>query len=146
MSKKVYTVFPDENIHMIVLLMNTYKVSRIVVIDHNKPVGIVTSQDLLPASSLLLDKTANTKMVKNINNQRFIPSRLSSMFLAEDIMTRSPLTVSYNANLSDAARIMVRNRISGLPVVNNKGLLSGIITKTDIVKTMYKEFLITSKK
>lgn len=146
MSKKVYTVFPDENIHMIILLMNTYKVSRIVVIDHNKPVGIVTSQDLLPASSLLLDKTANTKMVKNINNQRFIPSRLSSMFLAEDIMTRSPLTVSYNANLSDAARIMVRNRISGLPVVNNKGLLSGIITKTDIVKTMYKEFLIINKK
>ena len=37
---------------------------------------------------------------------------------------------------------MIRNRISGLPVVNNKGLLSGIITKTDIVRTSYKEFLI----
>jgi CBS domain-containing protein len=68
------------------------------------------------------------------------------MFLAEDIMTRSPLTVSDNANLSEAARIMIRNRISGLPVVNNKGLLSGIITKTDVVKTMYKEFLIINKK
>jgi CBS domain-containing protein len=101
---------------------------------------------LLPVSSLLLEKTSNTKRVKNINNQRFIPSRLSSMFLAEDIMTRSPLTVSDNANLLDAARIMIRNRISGLPVVNNKGLLSGIITKTDVVKTMYKEFLITNKK
>ena len=57
-------------------------------------------------------------------------------------MTRSPLTVSINTDLSDAARIMIRNRISGLPVVNNKGLLSGIITKTDIVRTSYKEFLI----
>jgi CBS domain-containing protein len=57
-------------------------------------------------------------------------------------MTRSPLTVSINTDLSDAARIMIRNRISGLPVVNNKGLLSGIITKTDIVRTAHKEFLI----
>ena len=53
-------------------------------------------------------------------------------------MTRSPLTVSINTDLSDAARIMIRNRISGLPVVNNKGLLSGIITKTDIVRAYVK--------
>jgi CBS domain-containing protein len=146
MTKKVYTVFPDENIHMIILLMNTYKVSRIVVIDHNKPIGIVTSQDLLPLSNIFLEKTSNTKSAKKINNQRFIPSGLSSMLLVEDIMTRSPLTILDNGYLSDAARIMIRNRISGIPVVNNKGLLTGIITKTDIVKTLHKEFLITSKK
>jgi CBS domain-containing protein/predicted transcriptional regulator len=140
MSKKVYTVFPDENIHMIILLMNTYKVSRIVVIEHNKPIGIVTSRDLLPLSGILLEKIS--KSAKNINNQRFIASGVSSILLAEDIMTRSPLTVSINTDLSDAARIMIRNRISGLPVVNNKGLLSGIITKTDIVRTAHKEFLI----
>ena len=57
-------------------------------------------------------------------------------------MTISPLTVSINTDLSDAARIMIRNRISGLPVINNKRLLSGIITKTDIVRIAYKEFLI----
>ena len=140
MSKKVYTVFPDENIHMIILLMNTYKITRIVVIEHNKPIGIVTSRDLLPLSGILLEKIS--KSAKNTNNQRFIASGLSSILLAEDIMTRSPLTVSINTDLSDAARIMIRNRISGLPVVNNKGLLSGIITKTDIVRTSYKEFLI----
>jgi CBS domain-containing protein len=147
MTKKVYTVFPDENIHMIILLMNTYKVSRIVVIDHNKPIGIVTSQDLLPLSNIFLEKTSNTKSTRKVNNQRFIPSGLSSMLLVEDIMTKSPLlTISDNADLSDAARIMIRNRISGMPVVNNKGLLSGIITKTDIVKAMYKEFLNTHNK
>ncbi|HEY6588229.1 MAG TPA: CBS domain-containing protein, partial [Nitrososphaeraceae archaeon] len=132
MSKKVYTVFPDENIHMIILLMNTYKITRIVVIEHNKPIGIVTSRDLLPLPGIFLEKISKT--AKNINNQRFIASGLSSILLAEDIMTRSPLTVSINTDLSDAAKIMIRNRISGLPVVNNKGLLSGIITKTDIVE------------
>ena len=146
MSKKVYTVFPDENIHMIILLMNTYKVSRIIVIDHNKPIGIVTYRNLLPIYGLFLEKTLNNKSTEIINSQRFIPSGYGSMLIAQDIMTSSPLTVSDNTNLSDAAKIMIRNRISGLPVVNNKGLLSGIITKTDIVKTLYKEFVNTNKK
>jgi CBS domain-containing protein len=39
-----------------------------------------------------------------------------------------------NAGLSDAAKMMIRNRISGLPVVDGHGNLVGIITKTDLVK------------
>jgi len=136
MSEKVYTVFPDENIHMIILLMNTYKISRIVVIEHNKPIGIVTSRDLLPMTTILLEKSSNTKHSSITNIQRSTPSGFSSILLAEDIMKRSPLVVSMNIPLSDAARIMIRNRISGLPVVNNKGLLNGIITKTDIIRAL----------
>ena len=41
-----------------------------------------------------------------------------------------------NTALSDAAIIMIRNRISGIPVINNKGLLKGIITKTDIIRVL----------
>ncbi|HVP83033.1 MAG TPA: CBS domain-containing protein [Nitrososphaeraceae archaeon] len=138
MSKKVYTIFPDENIHMIILLMNTYKISRIVVIEHNKPIGIVTSRDLLPLTPILIGKSSNTKHSTVTNIQRYTPSGVSSILLAEDIMKRSPLVVSMNIPLSDAARIMIRNRISGLPVVNNKGLLNGIITKTDIITAYVK--------
>jgi CBS domain-containing protein len=36
--------------------------------------------------------------------------------------------------LADAGYIMLRNLISGLPVVDPKDSLKGIITKTDIVK------------
>ena len=136
MSKKVYTVFPDENIHMIILLMNTYKISRIVVIEHNKPIGIVTSRDLLPMTTILLEKSSNTKHSSITNIQKSTPSGFHLDFIAEDIMKRSPLVVSMNIPLSDAARIMIRNRISGLPVVNNKGLLNGIITKTDIIRAL----------
>jgi CBS domain-containing protein len=31
---------------------------------------------------------------------------------------------------------MLRNRISGLPVVNQDGILTGIVTKTDVVKAL----------
>ncbi len=39
-----------------------------------------------------------------------------------------------NSDIAMAAKIMIRNRISGLPVINGKGDLVGIITKTDILK------------
>jgi CBS domain-containing protein len=64
----------------------------------------------------------------------FIPSGALAMTLAEDIMTRSLLWINMNAGLSDAAKMMIRNRISGLPVVDGHGYLVGIITKTDVVK------------
>jgi len=136
MSEKVYTVFPDENIHMIILLMNNYNISRIVVIDHNKPIGIVTVRDLLPLTSSLLEKLSDTNHFNDTNIQRSVASRFNSILLAEDIMKRNPITVSMNTALSDAAIIMIRNRISGIPVINNKGLLKGIITKTDIIRAL----------
>jgi CBS domain-containing protein len=40
---------------------------------------------------------------------------------ASDVMTRKVVTVTGEASLEDAARLMVQNRISGLPVVNNEG-------------------------
>ena len=136
MSEKVYTVFPDENIHMIILLMNNYNISRIVVIDHNKPIGIVTVRDLLPLTPSLLEKLSDTNHFNDTNIQRSVASRFNSILLAEDIMKRNPITVSMNTALSDAAIIMIRNRISGIPVINNKGLLKGIITKTDIIRAL----------
>ena len=86
---------------------------------------------------ILIGKSPNTKHSTVTNIQRYTPSGVSSILLAEDIMKRSPF-VSMKIPLSDAARIMIRNRISGLPVINNKGLLSGIITKTDIITAYVK--------
>jgi CBS domain-containing protein len=52
MTKRVLTVAPDEALHMAILLMNSHKVSRIVVVKNDHPVGIITGRDLLPASTV----------------------------------------------------------------------------------------------
>jgi CBS domain-containing protein len=48
------------------------------------------------------------------------------------IMTPSPLTIGPDATIGEAARLMLENKISGLPVVDAKGKLLGIITESDI--------------
>jgi CBS domain-containing protein len=68
--------------------------------------------------------------------QKFIPSGIKDIFLAREIMKHSPITVTRDADLTDAAQIMSNNRISGLPVVNSVDNLVGIVTKTDITKAL----------
>jgi CBS domain-containing protein len=66
-----------------------------------------------------------------------MPRGLMAFVLAEDIMSHPPITVGMDTDLSDAATLMIRNKISGLPVVSGRGNLVGIITKTDILKSKF---------
>ncbi len=55
---------------------------------------------------------------------------------AADIMTENPITAKENQQLSDVADLVIKKRISGLPVVDNKGKLIGVITITDLFMVM----------
>jgi CBS domain-containing protein len=56
--------------------------------------------------------------------------------LSSDVMTSKLITTTPDSDLAEAADIMLRNRISGLPVVDSKNVLSGIVTKTDVVRAL----------
>ena len=53
---------------------------------------------------------------------------------AKDIMTRRVISISPDASISDAARLMLQHRISGLPVVDPAGALIGIVTEGDFLR------------
>jgi CBS domain-containing protein len=142
MTKKVITVASDENLHTILQLMADRELSRVVVTRNRKPVGIITGHDLLPLSVLFGTRIAGKYWMTEeefISRRQNIPSGIKALFLAEDIMKYYPITIAKNTDLAQAAQIMTRNRISGLPVVqhsNNASNLVGIITKTDIIKAL----------
>ncbi|NNJ08854.1 CBS domain-containing protein [Chloroflexales bacterium ZM16-3] len=52
---------------------------------------------------------------------------------AREIMTRSVISIREDARVEEAARLLARNRISGLPVVNADGSLVGLITEHDLI-------------
>jgi CBS domain-containing protein len=62
-------------------------------------------------------------------------AKLTAM-TAMDIMTSNPHTIRPEEALSHAAELMIQHGISGLPVVDKKGRVLGIITKTDIVRAV----------
>lgn len=52
---------------------------------------------------------------------------------AREIMTREVISILESASFEDAARLMARNRISGLPVVSDSGALVGLVTEHDLI-------------
>ena len=50
-----------------------------------------------------------------------------------EIMTTNVITVGDDARIEDAARLLARHRISGLPVVNRSGALIGVVTEYDLL-------------
>lgn len=55
------------------------------------------------------------------------------MLKAKDIMTRDPVTISPETEITRAAAVLLEKRINGLPVVDKKGRLVGIICQSDLV-------------
>lgn len=57
-----------------------------------------------------------------------------SAYRAEDLMTRDVSVVRPETPLRDAVRIMAERQVTGLPVVNDAGVLIGMITEGDLVR------------
>jgi CBS domain-containing protein len=55
------------------------------------------------------------------------------MLTAKDIMTRDVVTVKPETSIEELASLLVKNQISGVPVVDEKGELYGIVTENDLI-------------
>jgi CBS domain-containing protein len=56
------------------------------------------------------------------------------MLKARDIMTKEVISVSPSTTIEEFARVLVDKRISGAPVVDEKGELIGIVTENDLIR------------
>jgi CBS-domain-containing membrane protein len=55
------------------------------------------------------------------------------MLSAKDIMNRDVVTVRPDTEITAAARILLQRKINGLPVVNDKGTVVGILCQSDLI-------------
>src|SRR5690606_31522347 len=53
---------------------------------------------------------------------------------ASDVMTLGAASIHATAPIEEAARLMLRHRISGLPVVDENGTLVGMVTERDLLR------------
>jgi acetoin utilization protein AcuB len=124
MTQHPITVHEDTPISKALELMRRENVRRFPVVDDDgKMVGIVLEKDLLYASP----SPATTLSLFEIHT-------LLAKVTVGSVMTRDVITISEEAPLEEAARIMADNDIGGLPVMRGDRLV-GIITETDIFKT-----------
>lgn len=104
-------------------IMREHKVRRLPVVEDGRLVGIVTYGDIREARP----STATSLSTWEMNYL------LANLKLSE-VMTKEPQVISPDATIGEAADVMLTNRISGLPVVDARGNLVGIITESDIFR------------
>lgn len=56
------------------------------------------------------------------------------MRTAQDIMTREVITIGPEADITEAARLLLEKGVNGLPVVDAEGRLVGILCQSDLVR------------
>ena len=142
MTRKVITAMPGDSLLYVESLLIHNRIARVVVQRNRIPVGIITFRDFVPAKlphwlaeSADPKEVQQYKMKKNFDD--FHVNQMSHLlhFKAVDIMASNPITVDADEDVGVAVLLMIRNNISGIPVVK-KSKLVGIITKTDIVKAI----------
>ena len=56
------------------------------------------------------------------------------MLTAKEIMTKDVITVKKGTKVSELADILIKNRISGTPVVDDSGKVLGVVTESDLLE------------
>ena len=104
-------------------MLREYNIRRLPVVDEDKNlIGIVTLGDIREASP----SDATSLSIWELN---YLLEKLQ----VRRIMTPNPVTVYTNDTIATAARLMLENKISGLPVLDpTDDSLVGIITESDI--------------
>ncbi len=114
METAVKTVTPDSTVAEAVEKMNRFRIGSVLVVDRERPVGIVTQGDIL----------------RKVVEPRHDPSTLK----VRAIMSAPLHIIDSDASMEEAVRTMVRYNVKRLPIVKN-GRLVGIVTTTDLIKS-----------
>ncbi|MDY0266764.1 MAG: CBS domain-containing protein [Methanimicrococcus sp.] len=117
MSSPVYIVEPDETVAYARNLMMKHKVGSILIVDDPMILGIFTKSDL---NMKLFEEEAAWKR------------RPIDQIPIKSVMTTDVVTLSPNASVSEAAKLMVEKGIDHIPIFEKEIL--GIVSKTDLIR------------
>ncbi len=127
MTKKVFTCRKSDSLRFALNTINQNDISRLVVTDNNgKPLGVITTNTFLIHSSYFTkDKTRTREYLFPVDSEDMCVG---------DLVSKELLTVNLEDDLSIAAQKMIKNQINGIPVVDGKNELVGVVSNLDVVK------------
>jgi len=119
--REVDIAAPEESVQVAAGRMHSRKVGTLVVVDdQHRPVGIVTDRDLT-VRVLAEGRDGGTTPVAQV-------------------MTPAPKTVTEETSIEDALRLMRSGPFRRIPVVDDEGVLAGLLSLDDVLDLLAEEF------
>ncbi len=132
MTASVVTVSPETDFKACARRLQQHNVSALPVVDReHRLIGIVSEADLLA-------KERERGARKPALGIRWDGSNIAAGRTAAEIMTSPAISIAPNASVAEAARLMYREAVKRLPVVDSHGAVIGIVSRADLVKTFLR--------
>lgn len=122
MTAEVTTMERNDTLQLAKDIMTLGRIRHFPVVDEGQVVGVVSQRDLFRASLGSVMKYGEKA------EREFL-----STVAIKEVMSGSPTTISPDASIKEAARLMVEKKIGCLPVVEDNRLV-GLVTETDILR------------
>jgi CBS domain-containing protein len=122
MTQNPTTLDRNETLDLAESIMNLGRIRHLPVIEDGRIVGIVSQRDLFRSA-----------LITALGFGRKTTDTLIKTIKIKEIMTKKVVTISPEANIKDAARLMIDKKIGCLPVVEGDRLV-GIVTETDMLR------------
>jgi CBS domain-containing protein len=129
MSKNVSSVSPNARLVNAARLLLEKDLSLLPVVDEGRMAGIITYGLIALAMSAVREKIDGKHIDKQIRE-----------ITVEDAMRPSPPTCHPDSKIKDGTKLMLEERMKGLPVLDYKERLTGILTKTDLTQLICNKF------
>jgi len=147
MNTNVVSVHPEDTLEHAVKLLTENKISGLPVVNsENKVIGIITDRDLLMYSEKLkivpyIDYTSwvypDTYFPGNLSYEK--NANFFARTAVEEVMSKRVFTVKEKATWNEVVSLMRKNSVNRIPVTDDKGILKGIITRTDLLNHITDE-------
>ncbi len=138
MRREVATVNRFHTLSHLITIMGEND-GRVIVVHGKKPIGIITPTDVLfaylsdTARGIKTKKLTYVRKPERASRPKYRYVKTVPMLTAEDLMSTELITIKKSEDAAKAAKLMLQNGISSLPVVEEDELV-GAITKTDITR------------
>lgn len=129
MTRQVHSVHSHQKVSDVTALLRNMPIHHVPVVDGRKPVGIISSADIL---RLTFDQGAT--------DTRALDALLDHQFTVTGIMTQNPKTLPENASVKDAAELLADGSLHSVLVVDGDGGLAGIVTSADLIRFLLDQF------
>jgi len=137
MTTKVVTVKRNADLHEAARLLSENRISGMPVVDDaNRVIGVISEADILVLAGMHKEHSFRD-ILRNILGEP-VPARKSGDKV-KDVMSFPPVTSKANDDVREVAAIFDEKRIKRLPVVDDDGILLGIISRADIVRAIGKK-------
>ena len=129
MTAPVITLRKQDSLEKAEQLFKKYHIRHIPVVSGDVVVGMLSYTDLLSLSF--------TDVPDNIDSDT--DTLVYNMFTIKQVMKKNIITISSSNSIKDVAGILATKEFHALPVVDNNKLV-GIVTTTDLIKYLLKQF------